>query len=222
MSIKKFKILIITLILAGCSSNKKIVNEYKKISISELKNEKENLEKQLSYYKLSYYNENIKKGKTRQSLALVWARDNQIRSIIQESPNYSTLRKQWSIAVDEYIKFENKYSPEIKKHRNLNYESKEKSLANRKKYNNIYLPLQQELKNREPKKHQYYESNLIEKLINMWYDGGDYLLNYFKSRDQKVPLYWLITNDLNGIQNKLDYRNLIKRSKYIEKKISRK
>ena len=56
----------------------------------------------------------------------------------------------------------------------------------------------------------------------MWYDGGSYLLNYYKSKNQKAPLYWLKDSDLIGIENQSNYNELIKRSKYIEKLILRK
>jgi hypothetical protein len=200
--------------------NKKITSKYEIMNLSELKNEKDSIDKQLSYLKLEFYLQNIKKGKSRYSLAT--QEDKNLLWVMHQSPNYENLKKIWMEAVDEYIAFEDEYSPEIKKHRSLNYKNKEKSLSSRNEYNKIYLPLLDELKLREYEKYIYYEKNLSDKLGDMWYDGGAYLLNFHKSKNLEVPTNWLNDKDLFGIENFSNYNELMKHLKYINKAISTK
>lgn len=219
----KLKCLIIAstiCLITSCSSTKKITSKYKTMNLSELENEKDSIDKQLSYLKLEFYLQNIKKGESRYSLAT--QKDQNLLWIMHESPNYEKLRKIWQEAVDEIIAFEDEYSPEIKKHRSLNYKNKEKSLSSRNEYNKIYLPLRDELKHREYEKYIYYEKNLTDKLGDMWYDGGSYLLNFHKSKNLEVPTDWLNDKDLFGIENFSNYNELMKHLKYINKAISRK
>ncbi|MCW2118531.1 hypothetical protein [Flavobacterium sp. 7A] len=207
-------------LFTSCSSSKKITSKYKTMNLSELENKKDSIDKQLSYSKLAFYLENIKVGKSRYSLAA--QKDKNLLWIMHESPNYENLKEIWQEAVEEYIAFENEYSPQIKKHRSLNYKNKEKSLSNRNEYNKIYLPLLNELKHREYEKYIYYEKNFSDKLANMWYDGGSYLLNFYKSKNLEVPTVWLNDKDIFGIENFSNYNELRKHLKYINKAISTK
>lgn len=195
-------------------------SKYETMNLSELKNEKDSIDKQLSYLKLEFYLQNIKKGESRYSLAT--QKDRNLIWIMHQSPNYESLRKIWKKAVDEYIVFEDEYSPEIKKHRSLNYKNSEKSLSSRNEYYKIYLPLKDELKRREYEKYVYYEKNFSDKLGDMWYDGGSYLLNFHKSRNLEVPTNWLNEKDLFGIENFSNYNELVKYLEYINNTISTK
>ena len=68
----KLKCLIIAstiCLITSCSSTKKITSKYKTMNLSELENEKDSIDKQLSYLKLEFYLQNIKKGESRYSLA---------------------------------------------------------------------------------------------------------------------------------------------------------
>ncbi|WP_366183899.1 hypothetical protein [Flavobacterium ovatum] len=216
----KLKYLIIAstiCLITSCSSSKKIISKYKTMNLSELKNKKDSIDKQLSYSKLAFYLQNIKEGKSRYSLAT--QKDKNLLWIMHESPNYENLKKIWQEAVDEYIAFVDEYSPQIKKHRSLNYKNKEKSLSNRNEYNKIYLPLLDELKHREYEKYIYYEKNFSDKLADMWYDGGSYLLNFHKSKNLEVPTDWLNDKDIFGIENYSNYNELRRHLKYINKAI---
>ena len=127
MKLKCFIIVSTICLITSCSSTKKITSKYETMNLSELKNEKDSIEKQLSYLKLEFYLQNIKKGKSRYSLAT--QEDKNLLWVMHQSPNYENLRKIWQEAVSEMIAFEDEYSPEIKKHRSLNYKNKEKSLS---------------------------------------------------------------------------------------------
>nr|WP_288834161.1 hypothetical protein [uncultured Flavobacterium sp.] len=220
MRLKYLIILSTIYLITSCASAQKNSSKYETMNLSELKKEKDSINKQLSYSKLEFYLQNIKKGKSRYSLAT--QEDQNLLWIMHQSPNYENLRKIWKKAVNEYIAFEEEYSPEIKKHRSLNYKNSEKSLTSRNEYNKIYLHLKDELKHREYEKYIYYEKNFSDKLGNMWYDGGSYLLNFHKSRNLKVPTNWLTYKDLFGIENFSNYNELMENLKNINKAISTK
>lgn len=196
----------------------KITTKYEIANLSEFKKKKDSIDKQLSYLKLEYYLQNIKKGKSRYSLAT--QEDKNLLWVMHQSPNYEKLRKIWQEAVREYIAFEDEYSPEIKKHRTLNYKNSEKSLSNRNEYYKIYLPLKEELKLREYEKFIYHEKNFSDKLGDMWYDGGTYLLNFYKSKNLEIPTNWLTDKDLFGIENFSNYLELMRDLKYINQAIT--
>lgn len=217
----KYLIIALTIsLITSCSSTQKITSKYETMNLSELEKEKDSVKKQLSYSKLEFYLQNIKKGKSRYSLAT--QEDQNLLWVMHQSPNYENLRKIWQEAVREYIAFEDEYSPEIKEHRSLNYQNKEKSLSNRNEYNKIYLALKEELKHREYEKFIYYEKNLTDKLADMWYDGGLYLLNFHKSRNLEVPTNWLNAKDLFGIENFSNYNEMMQNLKYINQAITTK
>lgn len=217
MKLKYLIIASIICLITNRSLAQKITTIYEITNLSELKNKKDSIDKQLSYLKLEFYLQNIKKGKSRYSLAT--QEDKNLLWVMHKSPNYEKLKKIWQEAVAEYIAFEDEYSPEIKKHRSLNYKNSEKSLSSRNEYNKIYLSLKEELKIREYEKYIYYEKNFSDKLGDMWYDGGSYLLNFYKSRNLKIPTNWLTDRDLFGIENFSNYNELMKNLKYISKVI---
>ena len=220
MRLKYIIIASIICLITNRSLAQKITTIYEIANLSELKKKKDSIDKQLSYSKLEFYLQNMKKGKSRYSLAT--QEDKNLLWVMHKSPNYEKLKKIWQEAVREYIAFEEKYSPEIKKYRSLNYKNSQKSLTNRNEYDKTYLALKEELKYREYEKYIYYEKNFSDKLGDMWYDGGSYLLNFYKSRNLEIPTNWLTDKDLFGIENFSNYNELMQNLKYINQAITTK
>ncbi|MBU3012292.1 hypothetical protein KO506_12825 [Polaribacter vadi] len=214
---KKILFFISLLVLASCSSTKKTHSENKRTNSSELKKEQEKIERELSYFKLSYYIENINKKLNINSLSSL--KDKNIQSIIRKSPNYLTLRKNWKKAIEDFALFEEKHSPEIKRIKDLYKKETDKKLKNRDAYKREYFPLRRELKSKEPEKFKFYNNNLIENIKAKWFDAANYLLNHYKSQNLKAPVYWLKENDLIGIENKSNYNELIEELSNIKKNI---
>ena len=55
----------------------------------------------------------------------------------------------------------------------------------------------------------------------MWLNQGIYLLEYHKSHKMTIPTKWINYKDLENIDRDVEYKDLILRTKYIDKQLNK-
>jgi len=177
---------------------------------------KDQLLKELSYFKMEFYLKNVENGKSRYSLATI--EDKNLKSIMDIAINDDKFEKDWKQAVQRFSDFEDANSFELREHRK-NYRIRFDTKIERDNYYDTYRKLSNDLKREKFVEYTIYHDDFNNKLNLMWLNRGWYLLDYYKKKNLLFPVDWMKYQDYDGIEEELRYKDLSKRIKYLGKKI---